>query len=310
MADGSARPVGRPIRRPVVPLVLVAGLATAVLGTPARASTLRADPGPLARATWTIAADSRDILLAQAADPAAPPANADAPPSPAPVDKGPSPVSAALRSLVVPGWGQLATGHKTQAATFFTLEAASWASYITFQRQGKLRRDAYFETAQIYAGIALEGQDEDIRRLVGQYQSNDVYNQYVVRREAAFFIDDPAEQQAYIAEHSLGGAETWAWTDFDDFLRYREQRRSSEAAYHNSEFVLGFALANRLVSAAMAAKQASSARKKAAAAAGSGAAIPEPPSPVPGRPDGRLAWGVSPSMNGPLEGRIGWVVTF
>ena len=260
--------------------------------------------------TWTVGEGSRDRLLAQAA--AAPAADPDAPPAASAPKQGPSPASAALRSLVIPGWGQLATGHKMQAATFFTLEVASWASYATFQRQGNLRRDSYFETARIYAGIDLESQDEDIRRLVGQYQSNDVYNQYVVRREAAFFITDPAEQQAYIEANSLGGAESWAWTDFDDFLRYREQRRSSEAAYHNSEFVIGFAIANRLVSAAMAAKQASSLRKRAAqeAAGGGVGALPEPAGPQPGRPDGHLAWGVAPTLNGPLEGRIGWLVTF
>ena len=245
-------------------------------------------------------------LVAQAGDPDMPTAA---------VERGPSPVLAALKSLILPGWGQLSTGHHTQAAVFLGIEAATWASWITLQRQGHLREDSYVETARLYAGVDLKGQDERIRRYVGQYQSQEVYNQYVVRREAAYFIDDPAEQAAYIAEHSLGGAQTWNWTLYEDFLRYREQRRSSEAAYHNSEFVIGFAVVNRLVSAVMAARQAGALRKtqSAAAAGAAGAAVVPDTSataPVPGRPDGRLAWGVQPSLNGPLEGRVGWTVSF
>lgn len=293
----------RPGRRPTRPLSAALATAVALAATALPALATTTGSVPLARATWTIAPESRALVVAQAADAAAPGGEAAAPPA---VTRGPSPVMAALRSLAVPGWGQLATGHKTQAAAFLALEASSWGAFITFQRQGKLRRDSYFETARLYAGIDLEGQDERIHRLVGLYQSNDVFNQYVVRREAAFFIDDPAEQEAYIAAQSLGGAESWEWMEFEDFLRYREQRRSSEAAFHNSEFVVGFAIANRLVSAVMAARQASANRKRTAA----GASTLEAPAPQPGRPNGRFAWGVAPSAAGPVEGRVGWIVTF
>ena len=273
-----------------------------LLATPALADEAAAPAATSAFARPAVTLETAGLVAALAADePPAAAVLADADLPDAPAKKGPSPGIAALKSLVLPGWGQLSTGHKTQAAIFLGLEAASWASWITFKRQGNLREDSYIATAQIYAGIDLAEQDERIRRYVGQYQSEEVYNQYVVRREAAFFIEDPDEQAAYIAENSLGGEQSWNWTLYEDFLRYREQRRSSEAAYHNAEFVVGFALANRLVSSIMAARQASSLRKAQAAESVGG---------VPGRPDGRFAWGVEPSLNGPLEGRVGWTVSF
>lgn len=300
-AGPTRRPVRRPTRHPLAALATVVALAASA--PPALATTTGS--AHLARATWTIAPESRARVVAQAVAAPAPASEATAAPA-ATGSRGPSPVMAALRSLAVPGWGQLATGHKMQAATFLGLEVGSWGSYITYQRQGKLRRNASFETAQLYAGIDLNAQDERIRRLVGQYESNEVFNQYVVRREAAFFIEDPAAQEAYIATHLLGGAESWSWTEFEDFLRYREQRRSSDAAFHNSEFVVGFAIVNRLVSAVMAARQAASLRKRAAA----GASTLAPPAAQPGQPSGRFAWGLAPSASGPLEGRVGWTVTF
>jgi len=276
---------------------LLSCVFTVVLSMFASSAAL-ADPFVLAQPAVTL--DAQALVAALAQDAPSGPVLADPDLPPAAPKQTPSPGMAALKSLVLPGWGQIATGHKTQAAIFLGLEAASWASWITFKNQGAMREDSYIETARIYANVDLEGQDEEMRRNVGQYQSNEVYNQYIVRRDAAYFIEDPAEQEQYIADHELHGAQAWHWTYFEDFERYGEQRRSSEAAYHNAEFVVGFAIVNRLVSAAMAAKQASSLRKAAAAES----------SALPGRPDGRLAWGVSSSLNGPLEGRVGWTVGF
>jgi hypothetical protein len=271
----------------------------------------RMAPRASAFALSSVTMDERSLVAALADDApaAAVAADPDLPDAPAP--RGPSPALAALKSFILPGWGQLSTGHQTQAGIFLGLEAATWASWLTFKRQGSLREQSYIDTARLYAGIDLTGQDERIRRYVGQYQSEEVYNQYVVRREAAFFIEDPDEQAAYIAENSLGGEQSWNWTLYEDFVRYRDQRRSSESAYHNAEFVVGFALVNRLVSAVMAGRQASAQRKaQAAGAAVPGAATEPVATAVPGRPDGRFAWGVQPSLNGPLEGRVGWTVSF
>ena len=110
--------------RPTAPFLLASLIA---LGCASRAgaSVLDLPPAPLTGAR-----------LAQATS---------APGTPAPTMHepasygGPGPAGAALRSLILPGWGQLATGHKTQAAIFMGLDIATWTSYATFQRQGNLR---------------------------------------------------------------------------------------------------------------------------------------------------------------------------
>jgi hypothetical protein len=213
---------------------------------------------------------------------------------------GPGPAGAALRSLILPGWGQLATGHTTQAAVFGALEVATWTSYATFQRQGNLRRDSYFQTAQLFAGIDLEDQDEEARKLVGQYRSSDVYNQYVVMREAAYFYEDPVEQQQYIDSRSIQPADAWNWgDDHAAFERYRAQRRSSEQAYKNGQYALGFAVINRVVSA-VAAARAARARQRDAEALGA----------VPGRPHATMAWSLAPGPGLVPDARVACVVRF
>jgi hypothetical protein len=220
----------------------------------------------------------------------------------APAKRSPGPAGAALRSLLIPGWGQLATGHKTQAAIFGSLELGTWTSYVTFQRQGALRRDSYFATARLFANIDLKDKDESYRKLVGQYRSSDVYNQYVVLREATFFYEDPTERQQYIDSRSISAANAWSWGDsFDQFERYRAERRASEQAFKNGQYALGFAIINRLVSAIAAARVAASKRSREHALESEAA---------PGHPTARMAWAFTPGTGLVPDARVACVVRF
>jgi hypothetical protein len=214
----------------------------------------------------------------------------------------PSPALAALKSLAIPGWGQLATGHRTQAAIFGALEFGTWVAYGTFERQGALRRDSYFLTARLFAGIDLTGKSDAYRRNVGQYESSDVYNQFVVRREAAYFYPDSATRAQYYATYSIPAANAWSWTSFDDFLRYRAERRDSEHAFQRAKYALGFAVVNRLTSALAALRQASSARR----AAHHATLLDD----APGHPVASLGVDVSPGPGLVPDARLACVVRF
>ena len=54
-----------------------------------------------------------------------------------PVDtaRGPSPAGAMLRSMILPGWGQLATGAEVRAAVYFGGHAANTFMVVTTQRR-------------------------------------------------------------------------------------------------------------------------------------------------------------------------------
>ena len=270
-------------------------LCATLLGTgaPAFASSLDLAPQPVGSGARLAALD------ADLSTPVAPGAGLTQ------TEQGPQsvgPGGAAWRSLLIPGWGQLATGHKTQAAVFFGLEVATWATYGTFRHQGALRRDSYFQTARLFAGIDLEGKDESYRKLVGQYRSSDVYNQYVVLREANYFYEDPTERAQYIASRSIPEANAWSWGDsYDEFLRYRAERRSSEQSFKNAQYTAGFAIINHVVSAVAAARTASH-HKAQADALGGGA--------QPGHPTARFAWDVSPGAGFVPDARVACVVRF
>lgn len=175
---------------------------------------------------------------------------------------GPERARILLRSLTVPGWGQATLGHKGSARVFMLAEAGVWGAFTAFKIQQVQRTDSYLRTARLFAGIDLDGRDDEFRRIVGAFASSDEYNLLVVTRDAAnLYLSDPANQdldgyRRYIAEHSISGDLAWAWTDETSFRRYGGQRKFAQKAGLRANAALGFAIANRLVSALHAARQA------------------------------------------------------
>jgi hypothetical protein len=163
-------------------------------------------------------------------------------------------VQAVLRSLTLPGWGQATLGNSGAATVFGLVEAGVWTAYVAFRVQGEMRTSTFEHTARLFAGISLDGRDEEFRRIVGQYSSSDAYNQYVVYRDAAnLYLQDPNHPdydgyRAYIAEHQLQGADRWSWDNGASQLRYQGERKTAQRAQLRANTALAVALINRLVS--------------------------------------------------------------
>lgn len=167
-----------------------------------------------------------------------------------------------LRSLTLPGWGQATLGRRTSAVFFGLTETAIWGTFTAFRVQVAMRQEAYLRMARLQAGIDLGGRDEEWRRIVGSFESSDEYNRLVVARDAAnLYLSDPAAPdyvayRAYLAEHSLRGADTWSWASAADQERYRSQRKLTQRAAQRANTTLAVAVANRIVSALHAARAA------------------------------------------------------
>lgn len=160
-----------------------------------------------------------------------------------------------LRSLTVPGWGQATLGRPRTAAVFLIAEAGVWGAFTAFRIQERLRRESYERTAQLLAGIDMGGRDEEFRRIVGSFLSSAEYNQFVVARDAAnLFYDDPVRMREYIALNELKGEDAWSWPDVESLLRYRSQRQDAQRAERRANTALAVAVANRILSAAHAAR--------------------------------------------------------
>lgn len=175
---------------------------------------------------------------------------------------GPERARTLLRSLVVPGWGQATMGKRKSGAWFAAAELGVWTAFTSFRVQESMRRQTYQRTARLDAGIELRERDEEFQRIVGSFISNEEYNLLVVARDAAnIYMQDPYAPdmegyRAYIAAHSLGGADTWNWSSIEAFRRYSSQRKDAQRAGLRANTALAVGIANRIASAIHAARAA------------------------------------------------------
>lgn len=182
-----------------------------------------------------------------AAAPAEADADADAP-------KRPGKRKALLYSLLLPGAGELSLGARGRATGFFVAEGLIWTHYIWFQRAGHLRRDDYIEQAQLSAGVGTHDEDDSYWKLLGQYERSSgsgpgSYEEAVRRDARDQFPDDPAAQDAYVAQNLPTGDRAWIWSSSELQTAYRATRASSKRAFDRAKYSFAAAILNRIVSA-------------------------------------------------------------
>jgi hypothetical protein len=144
---------------------------------------------------------------------------------------------AILLSLAVPGLGELYAGNTKRAVGFFLAEAGVWSTFLLFKHKEQWLEDDYINYAISNAGINPDGKPEFFFDMVGFYDNRDEYNKNsrVYSRSNEFFPEIPEWD--------------WQWQSPEMRHLYREIKNDSKAQARNANFVLGLALANRVVSA-------------------------------------------------------------
>jgi len=165
-----------------------------------------------------------------------------------------NPRKALLFSLLLPGAGELYSGHKGRATGFFVSEGAIWANFAAWEIAGHLRKNNYIDQAQLNAGVGTTSESDDYWRLVGTYQrssgSGPGSYEDALRRDARNeFPTDPAAQDAWVAQRLPTGNRAWDWTSDPLQRSYIETRQNSTRAFSRAKFSFALAILNRLVSA-------------------------------------------------------------
>ena len=210
---------------------------------------------------------SPDLALAFA-DPAAALSSADRSGAQVdPTDDGsPSKSKALLLSTVLPGAGQYYAGRTTRAKVFFLAEAAIWTGFVVFQVQGHLRQDSYIEYAELTAGVDAEDKPEEFYRALGQYMRSDPgpssYNEDIRREARALYPDDRQAQERYLQENGYFGGDAWEWQSAEDQAHYKSLRKKSLFSFEKATYMLGLAVANRVIAAMDAARSVAKSSKQ------------------------------------------------
>jgi len=152
---------------------------------------------------------------------------------------------AGLYSALIPGAGQYYLGNRRTARYFFAAEALTWIGYISFRSYGNWRRDDYINYAAVYAGAQLEGKSDEFLSWVGFYNSIRDFNNLgrAYDPERPYLPNSPENY--------------WEWQSDEERQTFRDLRNSSKEAYRRSEFMIGLAIVDRVVSVVEAVRSAS-----------------------------------------------------
>jgi hypothetical protein len=160
---------------------------------------------------------------------------------------------ALLYSLLLPGTGELYLGHSGRATGFFVAEGLIWTNYIYWTVAGNMRQDNYVQQAQLNAGVGVSSASDSYWSNVGQYISSsgdgpDTYEEQLRIQARDQYPDDPAAQDAYVAENLPKGDEAWSWTSVALQDNYVSTRQSAQQADDNAKYSFGAAILNRILS--------------------------------------------------------------
>jgi hypothetical protein len=153
-------------------------------------------------------------------------------------------------SLLVPGLGHQVLGSTTKAHALMAAEGAIWGTFGVFQLQGHARKDSYVEMAELFAGVpdANDRPGEYYRRL-GRYFSSEEYDDEIRRDARARFPDDLAAREDYFERNRVPSDQVWLWSSLADWKGYQNKRNDSNRAFKRGRYMLGVAVANRLLAA-------------------------------------------------------------
>lgn len=153
-------------------------------------------------------------------------------------EKEKSPAKAVLYSLLLPGAGQIYAGSQIRGKIFLGTEASVWAGFISFRFYGSWLKKEYKTYAAVHANANISGKSDDFFEDLTYYENRDEFNKLA---------------PLYFGKGTTIYAETdfwnWQWESREAQKHFREIRNRSKSAYRRGLYMIGLALANRLISA-------------------------------------------------------------
>jgi hypothetical protein len=143
--------------------------------------------------------------------------------------------SAFLKSLILPGWGQYTSGHKTAAAMFAMTELAFLGGMYGFHSYGVAKRQDYKAYAAQYADVVGD-HPHDFYVDVGNWDRVEDYNEERLK--------DREFDRLYTS-----ASDSWQWDSNEHRVRMKKIRVQSDKAFNGVYYLVGGLVLNHLASA-------------------------------------------------------------
>jgi len=156
----------------------------------------------------------------------------------------------ALKSAVVPGWGELSVGNKT-GYIFIATEVLFWSGQFYLNDQSALILKQSKQYAYNHANMSSYHFSDDVWLLMEKYDSSGFspngYNDYI-RRNAYEQYQDEVLRDAYLRENLLPDDVSWNWESDEQRGNYRKYRNDSLRFKDYAKAASGTIIANHILS--------------------------------------------------------------
>lgn len=156
-----------------------------------------------------------------------------------------------LKSLIIPGWGQLSSGSSSGYA-FITSETLLWLSKYYYIHLSDVSSNKAFRMAIKNAGIDPSNKDENYLKNVGNYISSGFnsggYNESVMKAAKEKF-SNPEDQQNYLNANIYNDDKQWTWNSKSNKRSYKLMRKDASYYLDYSKTIGGIIIVNHLISA-------------------------------------------------------------
>jgi hypothetical protein len=139
-------------------------------------------------------------------------------------------------SLLLPGAGQYYTENKSRMVIFASAEGAIWTGFFGLRAYGSWKKEDYKAWAAFHAGANVNGKPDLFYEKMTYYDNLNEYNQFAPLYDGSDAHLFPSTPEYW-----------WNWDSDANRSHYRVLRNQSKNAYQRSLFLLGAALANRIL---------------------------------------------------------------
>ena len=175
-----------------------------------------------------------------------------------------SPKKAFLKSLLVPGWGELSNNSKSGYVLALS-EIVLLSSYFYTNKNAELFKEEGYQYAIKYAGINSGSYDEQYWVNLVKYSSSGFepggYNSFVYQEALSRYPTDATMQNQYIEINKIDESMGWDWNSKECRAHFSHIRLDQRNAEDIAKTLVGVVSLNHFVSAINAARVAIKAKK-------------------------------------------------
>ncbi len=141
----------------------------------------------------------------------------------------------AVRSAILPGWGEASLAKSSQSQFFSLLELTLWSSCIGFYKFSNHKKMQYKSYAARHADVRPENKNHKYWVDIGNYINLEQHNAEHLRWR---YISDIYDYDDY-----------WSWESVYHMQQFEKMRIESDMLAKYSEYVIGMITFNHIVSA-------------------------------------------------------------